>query len=107
MRFQFMMCVCVHACVHVCAIRAATQRHRPHGVKLHLCNKVRRDLRIFHIDEAEWYVLVQDRQEWHRVYKGDLSVINTAHDGSTVLVDPRIKPDTVVTVLGHVVQWAP
>ena len=24
---------------------------------------------------------------------------------STVLVDPRIKPDTIVTVLGHVVQW--
>ena len=57
---------------------------------------------------------MQDRQEWHRVYKGGSSVA-VLHEmvefivmvANVVLVDPRIKPDTVVTVLGHVVQWAP
>ena len=38
-----------------------TQCRPPHGVKLRWRDKVGRDLRTFHIDEAGWYVLVQDR----------------------------------------------
>ena len=52
-----------------------------YGVKLCWCDKVRHDLRTFHLDEAGWYVLVQDRQEWHRVCKGGSSVSSTARDG--------------------------
>ena len=33
----------------------------PYGVKLWWCDKVRHDSRTFHIDEAGWYVLAQDR----------------------------------------------
>ena len=56
-----------------------------------------------------------DRQEWHRVCKGGLSVSSTQlHEmvdfivmvASTVLVDPRIKSDTDVSVLGHVMRRA-
>ena len=53
----------------------------PHGVKLRWRDRVRRDLRTFHIDEAGWYVLAQDRREWHRVCKGGSSVSSTARDG--------------------------
>ena len=43
-------------------------QHRPsNGAKLCWRDKVRRDLKAFHIDEAGWYVLAQDRQEWHKV----------------------------------------
>ena len=54
------------------------QRRPPHGVKLYWRDKVRRDLRTFHIDEAGWYVLAQDRQEWHRICKGGSFVSSTA-----------------------------
>ena len=37
-------------------------------------------MRTFHTDEAGWYVLVQDRQEWHRVCKGGSSVSSAARD---------------------------
>ena len=37
-------------------------------------------LRTFHIDKAGWYILAQDRQEWHRC-KGGSSVNSTARDG--------------------------
>ena len=60
------------------AIWMATQCRPPHGVKLRWRDKVRRDLRTFHIDEAGWYVLAQDRQEWNRVCKGGSSVSSTA-----------------------------
>ena len=55
--------------------------HPPHGVKLRWRDKVRHNSRTFHIDEAGWYVLAQDRQEWHRVCKGGSSVNSTAQDG--------------------------
>ena len=57
------------------------QRHPPHGVKLCWRDEVRRHLRTFHVDEAGWYVLAQDRQEWHRVCKGGSSVSSTARNG--------------------------
>ena len=86
----------------------------PHRVKLCWHDKVRCDLRTFHIDEAGWHTLAQDRQEWHRVCKGGSSVA-VLHEMvdfivmvvNAVLVDPRIKPDTAVTVLGHVMQRVP
>ena len=53
----------------------------PNGGKLHWRDKVRRDLRAFYINEAGWYVLVQNRQDWHRIYKGGSSVSSTAWDG--------------------------
>jgi len=37
------------------------QRQPPHGVKLRWRDKVRQDLKKFHIEEAGWYVLAQDR----------------------------------------------
>ena len=54
------------------------QCHPPQGVKLYWHDKVRCDLRTFHTDEAEWYALAQDKQEWHRVCKGGSSVSSTA-----------------------------
>jgi len=56
----------------------------------------------FHINEAGWYVLAQDRQEWRKVY--DSSVVPDRDfivmDVDIFLVDHRIRPDTVVAVLG-------
>ena len=73
------------------------QRCPPHGVKLHWHDKVRHNLRTFHIDEVGWYVLAQDRQEM--VYFRDRRWYVVLHEmvyfivmvASMVLVDPRIK----------------
>ena len=35
-----------------------------HGVKLRWRDKVRRDLKTFHINENTWYALAHDRQSW-------------------------------------------
>ena len=68
---------------------------------------------FFHIDEAGWYVLVRDGQEWHRVCKGGSFVSSTAQDGrfycggcQRSFSRSQDKPDTVVTVFGHVVRQA-
>ena len=56
------------------------QRRPPHGVELRWRDKVRQDLKKFHIEEAGWYVLAQDRQEWRKACDSSLSVSSAAPD---------------------------
>ena len=55
----------------------------PRGAKLHWHDKVRQDLTAFHIDEAGWYFLPQDRQKWCKVYDSS--------SGSTINVAPNSR----------------
>ena len=81
------------------------QRRPPHGAKLHWRNKVRRDLKTFHIDGMYWHEI--DRSGAGCVKEVHLSVVQLkvvdfiVTDVNTVLVDPKIKPDTVVPVSAH------
>jgi len=43
------------------------QSRPPHGVKLRWRDKVRRDLKHFHIDEHGWYVVAQNRDDWNHM----------------------------------------
>ena len=44
-----------------------SQPRPPHGPKLRRRDRIRKDLKLFHIDEGGWYVVAQNRDEWRQL----------------------------------------
>ena len=43
------------------------QCHSPHGVRLCWRDRMRQDLKCFHINESNCYVAVQERDQWNQL----------------------------------------